>query len=115
MEYTIKNRDEVVVIDIIGELDLYNTPELITPVMNIINSEKRPLIFNLEKLEYIDSSGIGAFVQFFTQLKKKKRTFCFTNIQGNVERILRLTSLNNLLPIESTMQEAIDAVKEQNK
>jgi anti-sigma B factor antagonist len=61
---------EVLVIDITGEIDLYNAPEIKKHVTGHMDAGKRNIIINLDRVSYIDSSGIGVLISSLSQIKK---------------------------------------------
>ena len=55
-----------------GYLDTYNSPEFQSHVNSMINSGTLNILFNCDGLNYISSTGIGAFTAFLKLLKQKK-------------------------------------------
>ena len=70
MEISQREADKVVILDIQGEIDLYNAPEIKDTIQKLIEAQKYNIIINLEKVSYIDSSGIGALISSLSNLKK---------------------------------------------
>ncbi len=62
MEITRRESGNIVILDINGEIDLYNAPEIKDVIAKLIEEQKYYTIINLEKVSYIDSSGIGALI-----------------------------------------------------
>lgn len=58
MEITRRESGNIVILDINGEIDLYNAPEIKDVIAKLIEEQKYYTIINLEKVSYIDSSGI---------------------------------------------------------
>ena len=63
MDISSRARGEVIILDISGEIDLYNAPEIKDIVNKLIEQKKYNLIINLKEVTYIDSSGIGAVLR----------------------------------------------------
>ena len=70
MEINRRESADIVVLDISGEIDLYNAPEIKGTINQLIEDQKYNVIINLEKVSYIDSSGIGALISSLSSLKK---------------------------------------------
>ena len=69
MEITQRENGGIVIMDIQGEIDLYNAPEIKDNIQKLIEAQKYNIIINLEKVSYIDSSGIGALISSLFQLE----------------------------------------------
>lgn len=92
-----------------GEMDLYNAPEFKEQVDSLFQEGAAGIIIDLDKLEYIDSSGISAMIYTFTQSKTRGVGLRFVNIKGTVQKVIKLTSLDGFLPTAAD----VDAATEQ--
>ena len=70
MELKVRKNKEVYIIDVRGEMDLYNSYKLKELVMKMIERQIKCMIINLEDVDYIDSSGIGALIYICSTVKK---------------------------------------------
>lgn len=98
---------DIHVIELEGELDLYNSGELKTAVRDTFEQAPRGLILDFEKLSYIDSSGIGVLLYTFTQAKKESLSIWFVSVHGPVRKVIELTSLLGFLPIAESYDDAL--------
>ena len=62
MELKIRKSGAIYIIDVNGEMDLYNSYKLKELILKMIDKNIEKYIINLEKVDYIDSSGIGALI-----------------------------------------------------
>ena len=62
MEIERRETNDIVVLDVNGEIDLYNAPEIKELINKLIEEQKYNVIINLDRVSYIDSSGIGALI-----------------------------------------------------
>ena len=69
MELKIRKNGEIYIVDVAGEVDLYNSYKLKTLILNMIEKEVKTFIINLDQVDYIDSSGIGALIYICTTIK----------------------------------------------
>jgi anti-sigma B factor antagonist len=111
MELKIRKSKEVYIIDIQGELDLYNSYKLKELLMKMLEKKIERFIINMEDVEYIDSSGIGALIYISSTLKKMNLKLAITNIHGSVKKVIELTKLMGYFPIAATLEEAIKKVE----
>ncbi|MDR2245773.1 MAG: STAS domain-containing protein [Treponema sp.] len=110
MELRIRKNQEVYIIDIQGELDLYNSYKLKELLMKMLEKKIERFVINLDEVEYIDSSGIGALIYISSTLKKLNHKLAITNIHGSVKKVIELTKLMSFFPITETLDEAIKKV-----
>jgi len=100
MQIHIHTESRSCVISVGGEIDLYNAPRLKEEVMGVLAQDLLALVVSLKRVTYIDSSGIGALLAINAALTAKSLTFHITDVPAMVMRVLELTRLVNLLPIE---------------
>jgi anti-sigma B factor antagonist len=110
MELRIRKNQEIYIIDIQGELDLYNSYKLKELLGKMLEKKIERFIINLEEVEYIDSSGIGALIYVSSTLKKLNHKLAITNIRGAVKRVIEMTKLMGFFPVAETLDEAIKKV-----
>jgi anti-sigma B factor antagonist len=107
MELKIRKSGKNYIIDVIGEMDLYNSYKLKELVMKMLEKKVGRFIINLQNVEYIDSSGIGALIHIWSTIKKMNNQLILTNIHGSVKKVIELTKLMCYFPITSSIEEAI--------
>lgn len=107
MELKIRKNGENYIIDVNGEMDLYNSYKLKELVMKMLEKKVEHFIINLENVDYIDSSGIGALIYICSTIKKMSLKLVITNIHGSVKKVIELTKLMGYFPIAQTIDEAL--------
>lgn len=107
MELKIRKNGEIYIIDVDGEMDLYNSYKLKELVTKMLEKQVKSFIINLEKVEYIDSSGIGALIFICSTLKKQNLKLFLTSVHGSVKKVIELTKLMGYFPITDTLEDAI--------
>ena len=112
MELKIRKNGEVYIIDVNGEMDLYNSYKLKELVMKMIEKNIKSFIINLEQVDYIDSSGIGALIYISSTIKKMNLKLSLSNIHGSVKKVIELTKLMGYFPIANSVDEALLMVNE---
>jgi len=92
-----------------GQLDAFSEKQFKTFVANNLNNEL-PLIINLTKIDFLDSSGLGALVQTAKECKKLKLGF---SVVGNsrVAQTIKLVRLGDFLNLHSTLEDALAYLK----
>ncbi len=89
--------------------------ELKTKIGGEIDAEKRFVIFELSKVEFIDTYGLGAFISIFKKLKEFDGELILLNAPDDVKDILRITGLRKAFPMVQTIGAARLIVQEKNK
>lgn len=107
MELKIRKHGINYIIDVNGEMDLYNSYKLKELVMKMLEKKVEHFIINLENVDYIDSSGIGALIYICSTIKKLNYRLIITNIHGSVKKVIELTKLMGYFPIANSIEEAI--------
>jgi anti-sigma B factor antagonist len=107
MELKIRKNGNNYIIDVNGEMDLYNSYKLKELVMKMLEKKVVRFIINLENVDYIDSSGIGALIYICSTIKKMSLRLIITNIHGSVKKVIELTKLMGYFPITNSIEEAI--------
>ena len=76
---------------------------------NNLNNEL-PIIIDLTKIDFLDSSGLGALVQTAKECKKLKLGF---SVVGNsrVAQTIKLVRLGDFLNLQSTLEDALAYLK----
>ena len=77
--------------------------------MKMLEKKVERFIINLENVDYIDSSGIGALIYICSTIKKMGLKLVITNIHGSVKKVIELTKLMGYFPITPTIDEALEA------
>jgi anti-sigma B factor antagonist len=109
MEINIRELDKIVVLDINGEIDLYNAPEIKSKISDLMESAKNDIIINLEKVSYIDSSGIGVLISSLSNLKKTGGSLKIINVFASVRKVFELTKLTSFFDIYDSEEEALNS------
>lgn len=112
MELKIRKNGEVYIIDVAGEMDLYNSYKLKELVMKMLEKNVKSFIINLEQVDYIDSSGIGALIYICSTIKKMNLKLAISNVHGSVKKVIELTKLTTYFPIANSVEEALLMVNE---
>jgi anti-sigma B factor antagonist len=107
MELKIRKSSDNYIIDVNGEMDLYNSYKLKELVMKMLEKRVEHFIINLENVDYIDSSGIGALIYICSTIRKLQNKLVITNIHGSVKKVIELTRLMGYFPITPTIDEAL--------
>lgn len=108
--------DGIRVISVRGELDLSTAPELEGPLEDAVSAGDASVLIDLTECEFIDSTGIALIVRAWQRLDDSAEgdgsgrvVICSYNDQ--VRRVLEITGLELSIPIHSSRDEALAALR----
>ncbi|MCC6815722.1 MAG: STAS domain-containing protein [Saprospiraceae bacterium] len=85
-------------------------PQLKSEFVFLRNEGVRNLIFDLSKVNYIDSSGLSSILTA-NRLWKNYGSFVLTNIQSDsIKKLIEISKLETILTLIPTLQESIDYI-----
>ena len=92
-----------------GQLDAFSEKQFKTFVTNNLKNDL-PFVIDLTKIDFLDSSGLGALVQTSKECKKLKQSF---SVVGNsrVAQTIKLVRLGDFLNLKSSLEEALTYLK----
>ncbi|MEO6021461.1 MAG: STAS domain-containing protein [Knoellia sp.] len=105
-------RDDVTVVTVSGEVDVYTAPQLRSALEERIAAGHTALVVDLEDVGFLDSTGLGVLVG---RLKAVKKVDGWLRVVCTNERIVRLfgiTGLDQVLPIFDSVESALAATPE---
>lgn len=111
LEVKTKHEDGVSVIEVVGEVDMYSSPEVRSAIVSLTKS-KRPTIFvDLRKVTYIDSSGLATLVEGLQLSGQYKGAFKLINLRDNVLEVFELTRLDHIFEIYASKDLALESMR----
>ena len=109
----IKTRDigDVVVYDIEGEIRRTETAEttLHQEVKTLLDSGKRKFALNMEKVEFIDSFGVGEILASFISIQNLGGKLKLASLSKRIRLVFQVTGLDKVLEIYETSKDALEA------
>ncbi len=103
-----REEDGVLVLRLSGELDVTNAKQVRSAVDAVLTSETERLIFDLEGLQFMDSSGIAMLVS----VAHKVREVQVRNPSSIVRRLMELTGLTDTLHVTPSGPVSLPAAPE---
>ncbi len=87
-------------VKLIGDLDIYTSPGFSKQVLEEFQREEKDLVFDAERLDYIDSTGLGAFISVYKTVNEKEKSISIVAAKPNVKKIFKITELDKIFRIE---------------
>lgn len=109
MKYSADKQENYCVITIEEEnINSLLAPHLKSEFVIIKNEGAKNLILNLEKVKFIDSSGLSAILTA-NRLWSERGSFIVTGVQNeNVKKLISISRLDTVLTIIPTVSESVD-------
>ena len=102
MEIDFKDLGDHKIIQVSGEVDLYNVSELKKALFSVTDGSHQSVVVDMKNVNYMDSSGIGALVAGQKKMKAHNGHFALVNIHDDVLNILKLATLDKFFKIYDT-------------
>jgi len=100
MEIRFRDLGKHKIIEVVGDVDLYNVSELKQAIFDLVeNSNTESIIIDMKETNYLDSSGIGALVAGQKKIKLKGGSFALLSIKDEVLNVLKLATLDQFFKI----------------
>ncbi len=101
MTITTREVSHVTIVDIDGRITLGNeTERLRDTVRQLIAADKKKIVLNLARVDFIDSSGVGELVSSFTAVRNAGGDLKLLNLSKKVHDILNVTKLYTVFDIK---------------
>jgi anti-anti-sigma factor len=102
-----EQKDGCLVFHFTGQLDAYSEKQFMEYVADVLKANKLPAVLDLSKIDFLDSSGLGALVQLAKQCTDSKRSFL---VVGNtrVSQTVKLVRLEEFLHLVEDLPTALN-------
>jgi anti-sigma B factor antagonist len=113
MNFDIKSEqvgDDVYVIALSGEVDLYTAPEFKQQLLEVIGKGGKQVVVDFSDTTFIDSTTLGVLVGGVKRLRPTGGQLSLVCSDRNITKIFEITGLNKIFPIHETRSEALDSL-----
>ena len=102
-----EQQDGCLVFHFTGQLDAYSEKEFMEYVADVLKANKLPSVLDLSKIDFLDSSGLGALVQLAKQCTDAKRSFLLVG-NTRVTQTIKLVRLEQFLHLVEDLPTALN-------
>lgn len=107
MEHEITERDGAVVVGFSGDVDLQSSPDARKVLLECVG-RGMPVLVDLSKVNYIDSSGIASLVESLQTARKGGSNLLLVSVSEAALRVLELARLDKVFTICSSIEEGLE-------
>lgn len=102
-----EQKDSCLVFHFTGQLDAYSEKQFTEYVGDVLKANKLPSVLDLSKIDFLDSSGLGALVQLAKQCTDARRSFLLVG-NTRVTQTIRLVRLEEFLHLVEDLPTALN-------
>lgn len=107
LDIAIRDQDDVCVMSLSGEVDVYTAPGLKQRLADAIDGGCSHVVVDLARVGFMDSSGLGALVSGLKRIKERDGTIRLACAGEQVLKVFRITGLDKVFPIFDTVDDAL--------
>ena len=105
---SIDRQNGAVVIHLVGELDLYNAPEVRSALLELCSEQPERLVVDLGEVDFVDSTALGVLIEARSKLENRQ-SFLLASPGLETHRALTIAGLDQHLSVHDTVESALAA------
>lgn len=98
--------EHTAIVTLNGEMDVYTTPQAKEAMLDLLAKGYYHLVVDLQGTEYLDSTALGVLVGTLKRVREQGGDLRLVAPTPRVRRLLEITRLINVFPIDATEGEA---------
>ncbi len=95
------------IIEVGGEIDVYTAPRLREAIVAAIDAGHTRLVVDVEKVEFLDSTGLGVLVGALKKVRADGGTLDIVCTQERILKIFDITGLDKVFGLHESVAQAI--------
>ncbi len=108
MQVVTRRKNGATVVDVMGDVDLYNSPEVRKAVMEAVRAEGvQRVVMNLKGVRYIDSSGVASLVEGLKTSRGLGVKFVLYGLSSAAREVLELSRLIQVFEVAENEEQAL--------
>jgi anti-sigma B factor antagonist len=108
MNISTRQVDNASIVDVTGDITLYNTPEVRKILLDLLKEKRaKRVIVNLQNVKYIDSAGVASLVEGLKISRDMKSGFALYGLSRTTREVLELTRLLKVFEVHDTEEQAL--------
>ncbi len=112
MKINIAEKNNFLIFRIYGELDMNTVPEFKEKIEKAMQEKNiANIILNLQNMNFIDSTGVGALLGRYKKIKKINGEMIIVGVNERVKSIFKISGIYNLLKFYTTEKETFSQIK----
>ncbi|HON80218.1 MAG TPA: STAS domain-containing protein [Spirochaetota bacterium] len=106
IEHNETGNGEITVVSLGGYLDSQTSPDLERYVDQLLGKNRKYIIFDAEKLEYLSSAGIGLILYLHKRIAGSMGVFVLCNLRNEITTLFGILGFDKVLTITRSREDA---------
>jgi anti-sigma B factor antagonist len=106
--------DDIPVLFVSGKIDAVTSKDLEAALIGLIDQNKIFFVVDMEKVEFLSSSGLRVLMASLNRLKHKDGDLLLAALQPFVKEVFFLTGANRFFSIFLSLEEAVKSLQTQS-
>ena len=108
---TTRQVGDIVIVDLTGRIVLGEASAALRNIVtDLLKSGHKKILFNLAKVTYIDSCGLGQLVGAFITVRKQEGELKLIHLNNKVHDVLQITKLYTVFDIDDDEAAAVKSL-----
>ena len=104
-----RTEEGVVILALRGRLTVGESAKVREKIDALVKAGQTKVVMDLSDVEYIDSTGLGHLVIYYTSLKKQGGALKLVNLNKRNVELLLLTKLHTIFEVFTDVQDAVNS------
>ncbi|MDX2592974.1 MULTISPECIES: STAS domain-containing protein [Streptomyces] len=98
---------DTAVLTVAGDLDLHTAPTLRARALTVVTRDVPHLVMDLTGVDHVDSTGLSTLITLLHATREAGGSLRLAQIPGRLMRMVTLTGISHLLPVYTTVADAL--------
>jgi anti-sigma B factor antagonist len=108
LQISARRIDNITIFDVIGDIDLANSPEVRKALLKELKEARVPrVVMNMSKVRYIDSSGVASLVEGLKASRDVGSRFILFGLSASAREVLQLSRLLKIFEVYDDEAQAL--------
>lgn len=107
LQFETRVQDDVPVLSVAGEIDVYSAPELREKLLELFRGEHTTAVVDLTDVSFVDSTGLGVLVSGLKRFREAGGDLPLVVTQPQILKVLEITGLSSVFAVHSTLAGAL--------
>jgi anti-sigma B factor antagonist len=108
LQISARRIDKITIFDVIGDIDLANSPEIRKALLKELKEARVPrVVMNMSRVRYIDSSGVASLVEGLKASRDVGSRFILFGLSPSAREVLQLSRLLKIFEVYDDEAQAL--------
>ena len=108
LEIELKGTNRIALLELSGQIDSYTSEEITKIIEAHVDKGNFKVIVDLNKVDYLDSSGLSALINAKIKLSKRQGDLRLVGLKGKAKEVFELAGLLDMFEIFDSHEKAFE-------